>query len=152
MSLVHGYPNVLGKAWPLLSMPSSRAHFGEAGSHERCVQALMVLLVSKMPRLRSLVAEHLFLSTAILLATSTSCNDTHGTWSAGRLTTLQDILRAQCWDTGNMDEVKAARLRVISLLELPAPVASKVVMMKSVGPGQADESYQALLNDFARGL
>lgn len=116
------------------------------------MQALMVMLVSKMPRLRSLVAEHLYLSTAILLAAPPCCNDTHGTWPEGTLTALQDILRAQCWDADNMEVVKEARLQVISLLGLPAPVAKRAVTKKTVGSGRADESYQALLNDFARGL
>eukprot|EP00955_Chlamydomonas_euryale_P040588 351761-Chlamydomonas_euryale.AAC.3 len=66
---------------------------------------------------------------------------------------LQATLLSTCWD-GSADEARAARDALAALLRVPAPVMKAV--NKGAGARQQgrdeNESYAALLDDFARGL
>jgi hypothetical protein len=117
------------------------------------MQALMVMLASKMPKLRVFVAEHLYMSTALLLAQSSA--QPPASWTSGCLASLQGVLRTQRWGTEDVAEVRATRLQVIQLLGLQPPKARVEPAGSEARPAkrsQADETYQGLLNDFARGL
>jgi hypothetical protein len=65
----------------------------------------------------------------------------------------QELLLETCWD-GGLDEARAARDKLAELLRVPAP---SMKVRAGGGGGRAavrdeNESYAALLDDFARGL
>ena len=111
----------------------------------------MVMLASKMPRLRLHAAQRLHTSAALLLA------DPIRPWERAEMTTLRGILGAHDWSDDSMKRVKQARQQVIGVLGLSAPVARRATA-ESMSRGRAcakqaaDEGYQGLLNDVARGL
>lgn len=119
-----------------------------------CMQALMVLLGSKMPRVRSFAAEQLYASSLLWRTQSNSVRH-EATWSQGTVAALQDILCAQCWGADNARPCLEARTQTISLLGLRAPAAKeRAAKPSSAEASAADEhaTYQGLLNDVARGL
>jgi hypothetical protein len=120
-------------------------------SNKLYLQALVVLLGSKMPRLRALAAEHLYIC-CILLQTSPAPTRASA-WGEGTIAALQEILRAQCWGSDNAKSALEARSQIIRLMGLETPNAKLGSKPKAErAPGEDYTTYQALLNDVARGL
>ena len=118
-----------------------------------CMQALTVLLGSKMPRVRSFAAEQLYASSLLWRRQRNGCNA--ATWTPGTVAALQDILRSQRWGSDDAGPCLEARTQMIRLLGLKAPVAKeRAAKPGSAGTTTVDEhaTYQGLLNDVARGL
>lgn len=112
----------------------------------------MVMLASKMPKLRTFAAEQLYICTALLCYDERSLQGC--CWSMDTIAALQTLLVDGRWGADDVEEAKGARLRVIRLLGLQAPKAKQRdgTIKRSRGAVAGDESYQGLLNDFARGL
>jgi hypothetical protein len=116
-----------------------------------CLQALVVLLGSKMPRLRALAAEQLYICCILLQANA--AQESKSVWSVGTISALQEILRAQCWGSDSAKSAMEARAQIISLMGIQTPAAKlKSKQQTATVVGENYASYQALLNDVARGL
>ncbi|KAJ9523802.1 hypothetical protein QJQ45_020006 [Haematococcus lacustris] len=134
-------------------------------------QGLMVLLVSKYPKdggiliatvlnrfpgsalckVRRFAAEQLYLALLTLEPGETGGPGTGIPEAAAE--SAQELVLETTWD-GTMEEAKSARDSLAQLLQVPlpvmkAPAATGVIKQKV---RDENESYQALLDDFARGV
>lgn len=135
--------------------------------HCSAVQGLLVLLVSRYPKVRRHTAEQLYLQMLAMEPEQLPGSSAHsGTAeqgggaapaapvSAEDLEQAQELLLTTCWD-GDLDAAKAARDSLAALLRVPLP-AMKAAAPGAAGAGKAvrDEnaSYAALVMDFHRGF
>ncbi|KAG2492086.1 hypothetical protein HYH03_009582 [Edaphochlamys debaryana] len=132
------------------------------------LQGLMVLLASRFPKVRRHSAEQLYLqllalddTTPTTSSTSAAPSSTPTSAPAPPLEAVAeaacDVLLGTCWD-GDLDPAKAARDQLAALVGVTVPKMKAPAGAGPGGPGGAkgqvrDEnaSYQALLDDFARG-
>jgi hypothetical protein len=117
----------------------------------------MVMLASKMPKLRVYVAEQLYLCCMLMVASNATASAPGAAcWSSGRLAAVQDTLGAHRWGDDDIAKVKEARLQIINLFGLQPPKVkggtARAAVGKAANSAIGSESYQGLLNDFARGL
>ena len=123
------------------------------------MQALMVLLASKFPKVRRFTAEKLY-TAGVLVQARLNRGSAAEFWIIERSHVMLDILASTAWDGAALDAVTAARGRLIALLGLDPPKvkhrtsSGQPALSKAAMRGNADEnaSYQALVDDFARGL
>ena len=128
--------------------------------HCSAVQGLLVLLVSRYPKVRRHTAEQLYLQMLAMEPEQLPGSSAHSgaapaaPVSAEDLEQAQELLLTTCWD-GDLDAAKAARDSLATLLRVPLP-AMKVAAPGAAGAGKAvrDEnaSYAALVMDFHRGF
>jgi hypothetical protein len=111
----------------------------------------MVLLGSKVPKIRQTAAERLYFTTVLLQ----NRRELRGMWNPGTVSILQQLLCSVSWDHDDISAVKATRAQIIDVLGLNSPARNEnvAVVTKRGPPCQGDQrTYQALVNDFARGI
>ncbi|GLI66672.1 hypothetical protein VaNZ11_010602, partial [Volvox africanus] len=139
----------------LVDAGSLLCHLVAFGGHCRtsALQGLMVLLISKYPKVRRNAAEQLYLQ-LLALDTSNPAPTTSGTPLEQVAEAACDLLLSSPWD-GELDAAKAARDELAALVGVTVPKmkAPAVATGRMVAAAVQDEnaSYQALLDDFARG-
>ena len=119
------------------------------------MQALMVLLVSKFPKVRRFAADRMYFG-ALVVQAQLDKEGGHSYWRPDIIKVLLNILSSTTWDGNFPFDVKTGRAKLVELLKLEAP-KTKAGIVKRNTPSHtlnADEnaSYQALVDDFARGL
>ncbi|EFJ45543.1 hypothetical protein VOLCADRAFT_94333 [Volvox carteri f. nagariensis] len=154
-------------------------HLVPYGGHCRtsALQGLMVLLCSRYPKVRRNTAEQLYLqllaldsSSAVSTAGAATTTTTNGSdaesaagltaaASSGGPPSLEQVAEAACdlllltsWE-GDLDAAKAARDELAALVGVTVPKMKAQAAAGRVAAVARDEnaSYQALLDDFARG-
>lgn len=116
----------------------------------------MVMLASKMPKLRLHASSRLHLCTRLVLAAHEGCAPVQVTpWDIASFRTLQSILEAQDWGAQSLERIKQARQQVMNVLGVQPPAVRKTLPAKQQAADEANVDmggYQVFLNDVARGL
>lgn len=129
----------------------------DAGAHmsnqrEPFLQAVMVLLGSKVPIVRNYTAERLYVA-LLLLRTRAKSNPGTTPWSSATLEAVQEMLCSINWATvDGVEGVKATRDRILGSLHVSPPVRKTPRKVKAEAPRDTETSYETLVNDFARGM
>ncbi|GIL68790.1 hypothetical protein Vafri_22026 [Volvox africanus] len=139
----------------LVDAGSLLCHLVAYGGHCRtsALQGLMVLLISKYPKVRRNAAEQLYLQ-LLALGTSDPAPATLGTPLEQVAEAACDLLLSSPWD-GELEAAKAARDELAALVGVTVPKmkapAAATGRMAAAAVQDENASYQALLDDFARG-
>eukprot|EP00892_Ulva_mutabilis_P007185 jgi/Ulvmu1/4839/UM020_0125.1 len=122
------------------------------GNIKQALQAVMVLLGSKMPTVRNHAADRLYVAALMLERRAVSDPAKKG-WSRDILKEVQTLLCSINW--GAVDgapDLKAVRDKIVGALGIDPPAKREPRTVKATQPKHEETSYKNLINDFARGM
>lgn len=140
---------------PLRARPHHLALLMFPGANVRkctVVQAVMVLLCSKVPTVRNYAAERLYLA-ILMLQRQVGRNTTKESWSSATFSTVQTLLCSVHWGSVEcVDTVKSVRDNILGAFCIASPVKNEKRKVKAPERKETDMSYKSLLYDFERGM